>query len=270
MAKHGVVASRHHGAFRRARELLLSTIMSFGAFSRAMILATGVVASACGSNPTAAVTEERHTSERILASGLFGRPPPVHPEPPPGPAPEPGGILPACAGRLVGLVINVRNPRATMASTVGPEGSRILRIGDQDVEKIEPERVLMRQAGGVCELRMFDHGRAARPVLRPPDVIEVATADAQADDEAIARELSTVRAIPRPTGLAIYGIRRGSLLDRLGMKNGDVVVSVGGQATTDVDAMLGYHAALRAGTLERLDAVIERRGERINVTYAFR
>jgi hypothetical protein len=233
--------------------------------------------------PRARTTEAPLPStEEILASGLFGQTSRERPPAGPGPVPELPAVtgLPACGGRLVGIVVNVINPYASIAATIGSDGPLLRRASDADVEKIEPERVLLREGDGLCELRLFAGPPAAVSPIDPAQraagaagaagAIQVSADDAGADDATIERELRTVRAVPRDGGVALYGIRRGTLLDRLGLKNGDVIREVDGHPVTDLDAMLQLHTRLRAGTLEGADVILERRGERQAVRYQLR
>ena len=279
--------------------------MSFGALWKAMLISAGIAATAYliahavmflmggGTIPyplrpgsraeprtSSAYARTPPSPEAIVASGLFGHPP-RDPSPGTGPGPElPAATgLPACGGRLVGIVVDVLNPRASIAATVGSEGPRVRRASDQDVEKIEPERVLLREGEAICELRLFAGPPAALPIdpsqraagaAGASGAIPVSAEDARADDATIERELRTVRALPRDGGVVLYGIRRGTLLDRLGLKNGDVIREVDGHPVTDLDAMLDLHTRLRNGTLEGADVILERRGERQAVRYQLR
>lgn len=54
-----------------------------------------------------------------------------------------------------------------------------------------------------------------------------------------------VRAVPRDGGIAVYGVRRASLLGRLGIQNGDVLVSVNGRSLASPAGAVEAYAALR-------------------------
>lgn len=61
-------------------------------------------------------------------------------------------------------------------------------------------------------------------------------------------------------GLRLYGIRRTSMLSRLGFENGDTVYSVNGQSVADPEHLLEAYSELREADEYRVD--LSRRGER--------
>ena len=86
--------------------------------------------------------------------------------------------------------------------------------------------------------------------------------------EALAR---SVRAVPRvvdgaPRGLALYGLRAGSVPRLLGLKNGDVVLTVNGEALT-LEVAARLHRELVAAPRGALVVEIERRGARLTKTF---
>ncbi len=62
-------------------------------------------------------------------------------------------------------------------------------------------------------------------------------------------------------GLKFYGIRRDSLPKMLGLKNGDMLVSVNGEDLTSMDKVMGLYMKLRNAS--NLTVVIDRKGKRI-------
>jgi general secretion pathway protein C len=67
------------------------------------------------------------------------------------------------------------------------------------------------------------------------------------------------------TGIKVYSIRRNSLLDRLGLKNGDLVRTVNGFDVTNVDAALKAYVKLR--NANRITVALERRRGNRNLNY---
>ncbi len=66
-------------------------------------------------------------------------------------------------------------------------------------------------------------------------------------------------------GIKVYNIRRNSLLDRLGLKNGDLVRTVNGFDVTNVDAALKAYVKLR--NANRITVALERRRGNRNHNY---
>ena len=110
--------------------------------------------------------------------------------------------------------------------------------------------------------------RAQRPSSKKPvrysktiqhDVIETAF-----------NNLNTVmkQAVIRPhrKGMYISRIRNKSIFQKLGLRNGDVIVGVNGERLTTVDDALGLYYSLKNGSKVVLD--IERRNRPVKITYA--
>lgn len=100
--------------------------------------------------------------------------------------------------------------------------------------------------------------------------------DRSAVDEIIARQaelLRSVRLVPRTqdgavTGMALRGVQPGTLLDRLGLRNGDVIQSMNGFDLTNPETALQAYAKLRAA--DRLMLRIERNGQPVDLDYGIR
>ena len=66
-------------------------------------------------------------------------------------------------------------------------------------------------------------------------------------------------------GMEIRGIRSGTLLTKLGIKNGDILEAVNGQSLTSTDAALGAYTTLR--TSDKFNLSIRRKGESMIINY---
>jgi general secretion pathway protein C len=69
----------------------------------------------------------------------------------------------------------------------------------------------------------------------------------------------------KPIGMEIRGVRDGTLLTKLGIKNGDILESVNGQSLTSTDAALGAYTTLR--TSDKFNLAIRRGGESMIINY---
>jgi general secretion pathway protein C len=65
----------------------------------------------------------------------------------------------------------------------------------------------------------------------------------------------------------VYGVRDGSVLDRLGLRNGDVLRSLDGHDLSDPDAVLEAYAALERA--RSLSLTVVRDGAPQTLQYAF-
>jgi len=66
-------------------------------------------------------------------------------------------------------------------------------------------------------------------------------------------------------GMQIRGVRPGTLLEKLGIKNGDVLESVNGQSLTSTDAALGAYTTLR--TADKFTLSVLRGGDSLQISY---
>jgi len=66
--------------------------------------------------------------------------------------------------------------------------------------------------------------------------------------------------LPRSGGVLLENVRASSLLGSLGLRDGDLVVSVGGASLRSRETAINYYLSLRPG--QQLDVVLLRNGER--------
>jgi len=69
-------------------------------------------------------------------------------------------------------------------------------------------------------------------------------------------------------GFKLYGIRRDSLLGKLGLRNGDIINSIGGIEMTSPDQALSAYTKLRSSS--NLNVVVTRRGRRQTLDFNIR
>lgn len=245
------------------------------------ILRRNVFCSACGNvldpGPTATVEESESESEE-----------PVDPNQPLGP----------CDGnlRLVGSLVNTRNPERSTAAVAGGTGdAEIYRVG-MDVEgrairAVHTSSLVLQPAsGGPCRLAMFVPQPTTPPPARPTPAVRAQRANASGPDDAALDEginkvsdtqynvqrslldslledqaalMKLARVIPhqengRTVGVKLYGIRRNSVLGRLGIQNGDMLRTINGFDMSDATGALEAFAKLRGA--DSLSVSLVRRG----------
>lgn len=183
-----------------------------------------------------------------------------------------------------------------------------MSVDDRTLLRIERMRVVMQpNAGALCDLLLFDPGSTgvatARPVVATAEVtaapvsgdtgiagIEAADLDANITavsdtswtitrtlvDRLLANQaalMSAARVIPheedgRVVGVKIYGIRRSSLLGRLGIQNGDMLRTINGYNLTEPNSVLEAYSNLR--TSDHLSLSVVRRGAPATLDYSIR
>lgn len=178
-----------------------------------------------------------------------------------------------------------------------------MRIDDREVVAIQRNRVILRpRSGSLCSLSMFaDDERIAtapsRPRAAPPSpapgatgtpeglesseleagIHQVSEREYTIDRGLVNRLLSnqaalmrTARVIPHEedgqvVGVKLYGIRRSSLLGRLGIQNGDMLRTINGYDMTAPDSALEAYARLR--NADRITINLQRRGQDQSIDY---
>jgi len=209
-----------------------------------------------------------------------------------------GQMPPACEGsvRLVAAIYSTRDPDWSFASLSTGAGSPLLyRIGNQvdgkEVDSVYPEAVFLKQTNGsLCSLTMFRPPNAPTP---PPAAKAAEPAKADGDAEGGIRQQSetkyqvqrslvdkllsnqaelmrSARVVPheengRVVGVKLYGIRRSSLLGKLGIQNGDMLRTINGFDMTSPDSALEAYAKLRSAS--NLSVALVRRGSAVTMDY---
>ncbi|GAB5550362.1 MAG: type II secretion system protein GspC [Sandaracinaceae bacterium] len=180
-----------------------------------------------------------------------------------------------------------------------------MEIDSREVLAIQHNRVILRPRGGSpCSLTMFaadeDERVATAPAparptpARPrrasadgldPAALEAGISQVSEREYAIDRGLvnqllanqaalmRTARVIPHEeggqvVGVKLYGIRRSSLLGRLGIQNGDMLRTINGYDMTAPDSALEAYARLRSA--DRITINLNRRGSDQTIDYQIR
>jgi general secretion pathway protein C len=179
------------------------------------------------------------------------------------------------------------------------------QVEQREVVAIARQRVLLRPSGGtLCAISMFAPPAGGATAAPPPTVAaaevtpppaEGGGPDAAELDANItqvsennytvtralvdrlltnqAELLRMARVIPHEVdghvqGVKIYGIRRSSVLGRLGVQNGDLLRTINGFNLSEPDSALEAYARLR--NADHLSLAVERRGQPVNLDFQIR
>lgn len=229
---------------------------------------------------------------------------------------DPSAPPPPCDGsmRLVAAVVHPRGEQWSFAAIVGAAGKAMVyrpgqSLDEREVVAVLPNRVVLRQTSGFCQLEMFGEAvAAAAPPTRPNAAARVTpVSNDQATPVRPVREgaisssdmesgisrvndttfnvqrglvdnilenqaelMRTARIIPheengRVVGVKMYGIRRNSLLGRLGVQNGDMLRTINGYDMSSPDTALEAYTRLRSA--DHLTLSIVRRGQPATLDY---
>lgn len=180
-----------------------------------------------------------------------------------------------------------------------------MRVDDREVLAIREHRVVFRpNTGSPCQVTMFAEVVAgntphparpaapatpARPPVPPAPGGAISAADMASGihrvsdtnfnversfvDQILAHQgelMRTARIIPheqggRVVGVKMYGIRRNSLLGKLGLQNGDMLRTINGFDMTSPDSALEAYARLR--NADHLSLQVVRRGQPTTIDY---
>lgn len=177
-------------------------------------------------------------------------------------------------------------------------------VDGDELLSIKPKSVLMRSGSGACKLTMFAEKEPTAPKTAPakpssgPTRPDRASSDRSGGltkeemdqgiekvsdtkfviqrtlvDKVLANQASlmrTARVIPheedgRVVGVKLYGIRRTSLLGRLGLQNGDMLRTINGFDMTSPDSALEAYARLRNSS--NITVALNRRGKPLTVEH---
>lgn len=182
-----------------------------------------------------------------------------------------------------------------------------MTVDDREVVHISSTRVVLRpRNGNHCSLSMFGDqprpaappravaaapatetppSRASSPDGLDPEALEAGITKVSEREYTIDRSLvtsllanqaalmRTARVIPheeggRVVGVKLYGIRRNSLLGRLGIQNGDMLRTINGYDMSSPDSALEAYARLQ--NADRITINLSRRGQDMSVDYSIR
>jgi general secretion pathway protein C len=201
---------------------------------------------------------------------------------------ETGDTRPCEGVRVVSIVASSDPDSSLVMLHVPGEADPILRRRGDDVLAIGSGRVLLQRDGKRCIARMFQPGTATSPppthtvapgpvtpgiVRNGPDSYVL---DRSARDALIEGGAELMRSIAvRPetqgadvVGLRISALKPGTPLDSLGVRAGDVLMSIDGISLGSPDRMLEAYARVRSE--ERVRVVVQRDGHPLQLDYEVR
>ena len=216
---------------------------------------------------------------------------------------DPNQPPPKCAGnlRLVGCVMSPGYPEWSFAAIAGTtNGKTMLYREGSDVDgsrvlAVEPSTVVLTGSSGACQLLMFEEEATGttppKVATKPADPRKAGLSDEELTDSIekisdtkfnIQRSLvdkvlanqgslmKSARVIPheedgRVVGVKLYGIRRNSLLGRLGVRNGDMLRTINGFDMTSPDTALEAYSRLR--TADKLTLAVKRQNKETAIEY---
>jgi general secretion pathway protein C len=207
--------------------------------------------------------------------------------------------------RLVAAMVVPQTPELSFASIEAQGKTMLYRQGMQvdghEVLGIREHRVFLRPAGRpLCQIAMFKPPQAvAPPPPKPAEPVAEAepkkTGGTSEDelnqgitqvsdtnytvsrtllDKVLSNQAELMRAariIPyeengRTTGVKVYGIRRSSLLGKLGIQNGDVLRTINGFDLSSPDSALEAYTKLRE--MDQFSIAMVRRGQARTMEYS--
>jgi general secretion pathway protein C len=205
---------------------------------------------------------------------------------------------PACdAGRVV-LIVASENPDWSFASIEASGQTHLYRRGGEvagkTVEHIGWDRVWLTSGGARCQLDMRSKAnqptpkapavpattkRPRSPSAVPPEIasriqkvsdtefnVERSAVDMILEQQATLMRSARILPVNRDgkvVGVKLQRVTKGSLLENLGMKTGDVLSSINGFEVSDPQRALEAYARLR--TADRLSVAMERGGKPMTI-----
>ena len=211
---------------------------------------------------------------------------------------------PACTFGRVGLIMASDDPAWSFASIDGDDGRKLRRVGDQvnghTIEAMGWDRVWFVKDRARCQIKVNDRDRKPKATKKPPLTdnkkkkrrrsttpklddalaskiqkisdnefkIERSVVDQILEKQAELMRYTRMRPVKdgdKVVGLRMSRIRKGTLLDVLGLKNGDQIQSINGFDLTSPQTALEAYGRLR--TADSLKLAITRGGGQQTIEY---
>ena len=184
--------------------------------------------------------------------------------------------------RLWGTVTGNKSKSYAVIESKVP-GSRygkqqLLQIDDKvltaSIEKIYRNKIILNVEGEqqILTLEKFQDRQSRRSKTRRPSTKKPRKYNRTIKQKEIENAFENITSIlkqaqirPHAKGMRISRIRRNSLFQKLGLRNGDVIVGVNGQRIGSVNDALSLYRGLQTGARVSID--LERRRRPVTITY---
>jgi general secretion pathway protein C len=148
-------------------------------------------------------------------------------------------------------------------------------VQNATIEKIYRDKIVLNFEGEkqILAMEKYESRKSYRRSRQPrKQPARLARTIRRKDIEKAFQNINTVmrqaRIRPRSNGMYISNIRRGSIFQRLGLRNGDIIQGVDGKQINSVDDAMNFYNSLKSGTRVALD--LKRRGRPLTITYRIR
>lgn len=149
-------------------------------------------------------------------------------------------------------------------------------VGGAKIIKIERNKVVLKRGDGEETLYAFNEATPSLPSVRtiktPPErVVSKKLAQRIIENpESILREARIVPYVKegRMSGLRVDNIKKGSIMELMGVKSGDIIKEINGEVLDSPEKIFRLYEELQQAT--RVTATIERGGRRETLTYVIR
>ncbi len=185
---------------------------------------------------------------------------------------------------LLGTVVGSEQDSFAIIEEKGKKKQDLYRVGDSIqsavLKRILRGKVILSVQGRDKILTIEEEAATRRKseVARPEPIregesITVKRSDVEKSLKNVHQLLSQARVRPhfsegKPDGLAVTHIKRGSIFEKLGLKNGDVIKGLDGKEIKSPDDVLQMYERLTVGSEVAIE--IERGGEEQMINYTFR
>lgn len=203
-----------------------------------------------------------------------------------------GGQVTDLDVRLVATI--VAEPAQFSSALIADDGKKASAVGygigddlhGRQIFAIEQKRVTLKLDDGTLEYLVMGQGEKPKPRTANAGSDEGGVEELSENTYAVDRELidkytndidalsSMARALPHKTrdgdidGYRMSGIRRKSLAEQLGLKNGDVIHSVNGSPLTSIADAMNAYSSLQSDSAFAFE--VTRRGQKLNLSYEVR
>lgn len=150
-------------------------------------------------------------------------------------------------------------------------------FGDASVELITPDEVKLKRSNGEIETLVLDDSpiSSSSGTSGSAQVEQISVDKAELDQSLsnLPLLLTQARAVPyfkdgKPVGLRLFAIKSGSMFEKIGLKNGDILKHINGNSMTDITQAVKLFEQLR--NERSISVLVERNREERELQYQIR